>query len=154
VATAPAPQQSDAGPRALAIQGQAFKEVADEADRYGLHLETLQAQDALNKLRTRRDDLTYGQNGFMQVKGGDVIKKDRPGGPLLGDYRTKFAAVSDDLAKSLGPRGRMMFNQRAAAEMTGFSSDIMKHSIAQTEFYNVAVDKDTQQQALAQAARF
>jgi hypothetical protein len=154
VASVAAPQQSDAGPRALAAQGQALTETAAEVDRFGLHIETLQAQDALNQLRARKDDLTYGQQGFMQVKGGDVIKKDRPGGPLLDDYSTKFRAVSDDLAKNLGPRGRMMYNQRAAAELTGFKSDIAKHSIQQTEFYQVAVDKDTQQQALAQAARF
>jgi hypothetical protein len=120
----------------------------------GLHLDTLQAQDAVNRLRSRKEDLTYGQNGFMQVKGGEVINPNRPGGPLLDDYKARFQAVSDDVSKSLSPRAREMFQARSDAEFTSFKGEIGRHSLQQTEQFNIAVDKDTQQQTLAEAARY
>lgn len=154
VASAAPAQQSDAGPRATAVMGQQFNEAAAEVDRYGLHLDTLQAQDALNQLRSKKDDLTYGAQGFMQVKGGDVIKKDRPGGPLLDDYSSRLQAVSDDLTKNLGPRARMMYNERAAGEMLGLKSDIAKHSIQQTELYTKSVFASGNAQDTSDAVRY
>lgn len=154
VASAAPALQSDAGPRATAIAGQQINEVAAEVDRYGLHLETLQAQDALNQLRAKKDDLTYGQGGFMQVKGGDVINPNRPGGPLLTDYSGRFQAVSDDLVKNLGPRARQMYNERAAGEMLGLKSDIAKHSLQQTELYGKSVFASGNAQDTSDAVRY
>lgn len=154
VASVAAPQQSDAGPRALAAQGQAFTDVAAEVDRFGLHIETLQAQDAINQLRSKKDDLTYGPQGFMTVKGGDVVNPNRPGGPLLDDFKSRFQAVSDDLSKNLGPRARQMYNERAAIEATGLKSDIAKHSIQQTELYGKSVFASGNAQDTSDAVRY
>lgn len=154
VASAPVPQVSDAGVRAQLVAAQQDKELAAETDQYALHLDTLQAQDALNKLRSKREDLTYGQQGFMQVKGGDVINANRPGGPLLDDYKARFQAATDDTGKDLSPRARQMFNERASTEMTAFKGEIGRHSLQQTEVFNVAVDKDLQTQTLAGAVRY
>lgn len=154
IASVAAPQQSDAGARALSVAGQEWKEAAGEFDRFGLHLETLQAQDAINQLRSRKDDLTYGPQGFMAVKGGDVINPNRPGGPLLDDYKSRFQAVSEDLAKNLGPRARIMFNEKAAAEATALKLDIGRHSVQQTELYGKSVFNSGNAQDTADAVRY
>lgn len=154
VASAPPPQYSDAGPRALMAQGEAFKEAAVETDRYALHLDTLQAQDALNQLRAKKGDLAYGPDGFMQVKGGAVVDKDRPGGPLLDDYKSRLQAVTDDISGKLSPRARMMFNPHASAEMTGYKTEIARHSVQQTEIWDKSVYNDATNRNLNDAVLY
>lgn len=154
VASAPVPQISDAGVNARLAAAQQDKELAAATDEYGLHLDTLQAQDALNTLRAKKEDLSYGQNGFMQVKGGEVINPNRPGGPLLDDYKARFQAVTDDTAKNLSPRARLMFNEKAAAEMTAFKGEIGRHSLQQTEVYQKSVFNSGNAQDTSDAVRY
>lgn len=151
---APAPQISDAGPRALYAAGQAAKEIGTAADEYGQHLDTVQAQDALNKLRAKKEDLTYGKDGFLNIKGGDVLKRGDDGSTMVDNYKLKLKSVSDDLGSGLSPRARMMFSMRAADEQTGMLADIGRHSVQQAEKYEVGVLKDGLGQDQTEAVRF
>lgn len=153
VARAPVPQMSMAGPEALAAAGQENRQLAQETDRYGLHLDTLQAQDALNRLRTKREDLTFGPQGFTQIKGGDVLKKDADGVAMLDSYRERFKAVADDISQGLSPQARQMFDPHAGVEQRGFMTAVGTHSVTQTEHFNTQVLKDGLAQDQAEASR-
>ena len=153
VTSVPAPQQSMAGPEALAATGQINERMAQETDQYALHLDTLQAQDALNRLRAKREELTFGDQGFTKIKGGDVIKPNAAGEPMLDSFKNKFQAVSDDIGRDLSPRARQMFDPHAGAEKQSFLAQVGTHQITETEHFGRETLKGGLAQDQAEASR-
>jgi hypothetical protein len=91
------------------------------------------AEDALNKLRERRLDLTYGEEkGFTKLQGGDVIKR-----PVTDEYPQMFQKEIEGISAGLaGKASRDKFNARAAAELNSYKGDVYRHVAQQTDkFY-------------------
>lgn len=92
-------------------------------------LEDLSVQNALNELETADMEMTYGDNGYLKVKGQKVLDT-----PLLKTmpeaYSQKIAAIS---AKLNSARARQMFEMRANRQKTHFISRLMQHVATQSE---------------------
>lgn len=139
-----APVVSDAPARAQAIIAQNEKELADDTEKFGASLDTTMAQDALNKLRAKRSDLTVGDNGFLKVRGSDVLKPGPDGRPIYNTMPERLQAQYDEIGGGLlSPRARRMFQTAAASEITGFKADLARHGLSESEKYQAAVFVDT-----------
>lgn len=102
-------------------------------------LDALAAENALNKLREKRVDLTVGPGkGFQHVTGGAVIAR-----PVLDEFPAEFGKVSSELAKGLSPGARARFQLAADREATGYKTDLLRHVAAQTEAFRSDVFKST-----------
>jgi hypothetical protein len=147
---------SDAGANALYRTGTQMKEFAAEIDRFGGILDETRAQDALNQLRAKRQELTYDpEKGFTRLKGGDVVKKNAEGRTVLDEMPASFKTASEEIGKHLlSPRARAMYQQKAFEEQVGYKKDLTTYVVDETRRYEVAVDKDTMGQAITQAAQF
>lgn len=97
----------------------------EEADR----LDGLAAENALNKLRERRVNLTVNpEEGFQRLQGGAVIER-----PVLDEFPASFQRSIDDISQGLSAGARKRFQSRASEQMTGFRTDLMRHVAAQTD---------------------
>lgn len=125
-------------------EAKAFEGVGAELAKWGDQIETTQAQDALNQLRAKRQELTTGEQGFLTVKGDGVLKKGPDGQTIYEAFPMQLQTYVNDSGSKLMGRARLLFNQAAAAEVTGFKADVAKHGLNETERYRGAVFKDTQ----------
>lgn len=114
--------------------------VLKETDR----LESLSAENALNKLRERRVELTLSpEKGFQRLQGGAVVEK-----PILDEFPAAFQGAIDEVGKGLSAGAQRKFQQRAAGELTGFRTDLLRHVAAQTDkfrsdVFNAAVSVES-----------
>lgn len=121
----PAPV-SDASVR---VANTVTKMAVEEAER----LSDAAANDALNKLKERRLDLTYGEEkGFTKLQGGAVVNR-----PVTDEYPQMFQKEIEGIGAGLkGQLARDKFNARANAELQSYKADVYKHVAAQTDkFY-------------------
>lgn len=126
------------------VEAEAFKTVGAEIGKFGTEIETTQAQDALNRLRNKREELTTGENGFLKVKGEGVLKKGPDGQTIYESFPQQFQTQVDEIGGGLmSPLSRKLFMQAASAESRGFKADVSKHGLGETEKYQGAVFKDT-----------
>jgi len=123
----------------------AMEGVGVEIAKWSDQLQTTQAQDSLNQLRARRQELTTGDNGFMKVQGGNVVNPVK-GASIYETFPTQFQGHADDIGSKLSGKAAMLYKQAMAAEITGFKSDVARHGLAEGEKYRGAVQKDTQLQ--------
>lgn len=126
-------------------QGRQTQELAVAIDRFGEGLDHTAAQDALNRLRERKTELTYDpEKGFMRIKGGDVLKNGPGGKPWMVEMPDAFKAASDEIGgKLLSPRARALYNEAASREMTSYKQSMAVHMAGESEKYEAAVYKDT-----------
>lgn len=105
-------------------------------------LEGIAAENALNKLRERRVDLTMAEGkGFQHVRGGAVIER-----PVLKEFPDAFNREIEQISMGLNTRrARERFQQKAQAEALGFRTDLMRHVAAQSEAFADATFKATVQ---------
>lgn len=148
-----APQESGVAAQTTAAAAQQIDRVADKIEDYSKILDTTQAQDAMNQLRKERQGLTYGDDGFQKVQGGDVLKPNAQGQSIIQSYNARLTAARDRISTNLTPRARMLFDARAADEETSFGKEILAHQMGESEKYQVAVFKDTQATLLTEAQR-
>lgn len=99
-------------------------------------------EDAFNQLRNTQLELTSGeQNGFVNLRGGDAIKK-----PLLKDYSSMFSGSAAQLAAGLdNDQQRQAFAQRANVAQSQFTQDILQHlyrenNVYQGQVFNATLD--------------
>lgn len=125
----------------------AMEGVGVEIAKWSDQLQTTQAQDSLNQLRARRQELTTGDNGFMKVQGGNVVNPaGGQGTSIYETFPTQFQGHADDIGSKLSGKAAMLYKQAMAAEITGFKSDVARHGLAEGEKYRGAVYKDLQAQ--------
>jgi|GEM_PF-2706903 len=125
----------------------AMEGVGVEIAKWSDQLQTTQAQDSLNQLRARRQELTTGDNGFMKVQGGNVVNPaGGQGTSIYETFPTQFQGHADDIGLKLSGKAAMLYKQAMAAEITGFKSDVARHGLAEGEKYRGAVYKDLQTQ--------
>ena len=123
-----------------------MKETAAAVEKWSVSLDTTAAQDALNQLRGQRQELTSGESGFMRVEGGKVQEKGKDGLTMFESYPQKLQSGMEAIGSKLSsPRAQKMFREAAAAELLGYKSDVSRHGLKQTEVYQGAVYKDTQE---------
>lgn len=144
------------GAEAQYRQGQQTQEFAATLDKFAGELDETAAQDALNKLRTKRAELTYDpEKGFRRIQGGDMVNGKGPGGqPWMKELPEGFQKEVDNIGSGLlSPRARALYQRAAGAETLAFGRDLAIYAGDQNEKYQTAVDKDTHQQILASAAQ-
>lgn len=137
---------SDAPGKALVQAGRDLQEVAADTEKWSLSLDSTMAQDALNKLRAKRSDLTVGEDGFLKVRGGDVLNKKGPDGQTIYDsYPQRLQTQYEELTanSNLSPRAKRMLANAASNEILGFKADLSRHGLSESEKYQAAVFVDT-----------
>jgi hypothetical protein len=123
-------------------------QITEMANREADRLNALQAEDALNKLAEKKLDLTYGQNGFANVRGGNVLS-----GKLTDTYPQQFNSAVDEIANGLANDAqRQLFKQHANKQLLGFKSDVIRHVVSESEKYDSQVQQGTFSVATEQAA--
>lgn len=122
------------------------------ADKFALTLDETAAQDALNQLRAKRQELTYDpEKGYQRFKGGAVTKPGPGGQPLLDELPAGLQAAADELGSGLSIRARKMYSDAATRETLGYRRDVAVHLANESEKYEAAVYKDTQLTNLSEA---
>lgn len=99
-------------------------------------LDALKAQDALNQIQQARLDLTMGEKGAYSVKAGGVLDPSYQSG-----FKSRFDTTVEGIMSSLTPAQRAKLTPHAKREGLGFQTDILRHSMAQTEEYKGLVEK-------------
>ncbi len=126
---------------AATAPGRALSDLGDQvgqmAEKEMARVDTLRAEDALNKLRRKQQDLTLGQEGFVNKKGEDAITK-----PLLPDYSGKFDEASAEISQGLSnQRQKDLFRQRADMVGLQFRDEVMRHVVREGDVYAEQVFK-------------
>lgn len=149
------PQESTGPASALYQQGAQTKELGAYIDQFGRSLDETAAQDALNQLRIKRQELTADpEKGFMRIKGGDVLQPGPSGKPWAVELPDQLRSASDEIsAKLFSPRAKAAFRMASAREQLAYKSDLVNHMQVQSENYQAAVYKDTGTALLAEAAQ-
>ena len=110
------------------------EKVKEETNR----LEDLSAQQELTALEKKRIELTYGDTGFTNVLGGDVLKR-----KLQDEVPAELdKAISAAEARLQSPRAKELFKLRAAGVRNGLSADVFRHVAAQTDHAFEQAEKD------------
>lgn len=117
------------------------EKVKEETNR----LEDLSAQQELTALEKKRIELTYGDTGFTNVLGGDVLKR-----KLQDEVPAELdKAISAAEARLQSPRAKELFKLRAAGVRNGLSADVFRHVAAQTDHAFEQAEKDQIETAIA-----
>lgn len=144
-----------AGAETLIQQGNQQQQTAGAIDQFGLSIEKAQAQDALNRLRVAKDDLTWGEkNGFMNMKAGDVLQKTGDGQAPMVSYTERLAAVSSDVSRNLTGRARKMYDDKAVGEIEGYRAGLLQYTMQQTEVFQKNVFAGAMKQIETESVRF
>lgn len=112
---------------AVARAGAATSQAGDEFFRLVKEEEkrvnTVRAEEAFNKHRDRQLDLTIGDDGFLNKRGGDAINQ-----PLLKDYAARLDQSTREIESELAnDEQRELFRRRAAVSGLQFREDLMRH---------------------------
>ena len=124
----PGPGPSDAGARGLQQASRDIAAGAEEIYRAQKieedRINTLRAEDAFTRVLEKKHDLTFGENGFVNLRGGDAVNK-----PLLPEYTKRLEAVERDISAGLAnDEQRMRFKQRVNVARVQFQEDILRHT--------------------------
>lgn len=111
----------------LGKEAQSMRALAKQEEQ---KLDALKAEEALNKIRQARLDLTMGEKGAYAVKGGGVLDTQYATG-----YKERLATVSAGVMAALSPAQQARLKPHADNEMLGFQSDVLRHSMTEAERY-------------------
>jgi len=107
----------------LMILGQAGQVLGQAMQKEQIKEDTLRAEDAFNQLQKKRLELTSGENGFSNIKGGNVANQ-----PVYKNYDEQFDQAVDEISQSLdNDDQRKRFGSRAAVSKTQYSVDLANH---------------------------
>lgn len=101
-------------------------------------LDALLAQDALNQIKQARLDLTMGEGGALTVKGGNVLDSN-----YSSRYKEQLDAKISGIMDGLSSGQRAKLKPYADGELRGMQSDILRHSMGETERYHGMVRQGT-----------
>lgn len=104
-------------------------------DLYGVYQKEKQKQDriaaegALNDLRTKQDELTIGEKGFVTIKGKNALDN-----KWQKDYTQQFDDYQGVLADGLqNDEQRQLFNERANVARVQYNENMLRHRMQETE---------------------
>lgn len=157
----PGVRQSIATPQDAfgAVQGERLQQIGDMgmrlAQQYRDDADQSRIDDALNQLRERELDYTYGeQDGYTRLKGVEALQ--RPSKKALSDeYTERYGLSIDEIEQSLGnDRQRALFRQRASERMTQFRGNLMNYEAQENQSYQLSVAEGTINTATREMASF
>jgi len=127
-------------PPSIDRSGAVFATIGEMVKREADQLEDVAAEDALNKLREKRIELTMGPDkGFQRLQGGAVVSR-----PVLDEFPAEFGKEIESIEGTLfSPRAKAKFRQRANSEASGYKADLLRHVASQTEKYRTDVFNST-----------
>jgi hypothetical protein len=136
-------QVSNVGANALVQGGGELQRVGLElerlAERERERFDTLRAEQAFNDLIAKRQDLTYGEQGFTKLNGQEALAEGSTR-KWLGQYNEAAQEIEKGLAND---RQKEMFRSRASVSSLQYREDIMRHLIAEQETYAQSVYQST-----------
>lgn len=93
--------------------------------------DTLAAEDAYNKLRTKQIDLTFGPNGIVNQKGAATVNRDLP-----AEYGGQLTASANELSNGLGnDNQRKLFSLRSATAQRQLQEHAFQHVARESDVY-------------------
>lgn len=108
--------------------------------------DTLRAEAAYTALRQKQIDLSFGDQGFTKIKGGDAQNQ-----PIMKDYGAQLDKTALDLSNGLDNEyQKKLFQSRAQVAGLQLREDIVRHISQQSDVYANDVFKskiDTEIQA-------
>lgn len=105
--------------------------ITSGAVAYGEQIDELQAETQLNKLRARELEMTRGENGYLNVRGGDVINTN-----MIDRFTKEHAGVVAELESELPTeQQRAKFRLRADASGTTFKAGLYSHAAGEIDTY-------------------
>ena len=114
--------------------GKVLSDLGQMIEQETAKVDDVVTQDALNKLKEKRAELTYGDSGFTKLKSGDAVKT-----PMVTTFGDRLNAEMESLSAGLNsPRAKLKFQQHAAQEMTGYKTDVMRHQATELEHFSQA----------------
>ncbi len=118
------------GQRAFQIAKDLQVDIQREADRAN----TLAAEDAFNKLLSKKHELTFSESdGFIYQRGEQAINRERP---LMADYGQRFERAAADIEGGLqNDEQRQRFRQRANVARASFDEDVWRHVARESDTY-------------------
>lgn len=131
--------QADTGfGRALQMGGDILdreaKTLSAMADREREKIDALKAEEALGKIKEARLNLTMGEEGAYSVKGGGVLDE-----AYATKYQSQLQTATDGVLATLTPAQQQKLQPHAQKELLGLRSDILRHSMAESESYRQTV---------------
>lgn len=101
--------------------------------------DALRAEDAFNQLRAKQIDMTFGKDGFANLKGGNAVNR-----PLLKEYGSEFDGAAAQLAGGLdNDYQRQLFTKRSQVAGMQMREDIARHVSHQSDVYADTVFKSS-----------
>jgi hypothetical protein len=122
------PMPSDTAETALAKEISQISDVMREIAEYN---DKIAAEDAQNQLMVQSNELSNGENGFSQIKSGNVMKQQ-----VYKNYSDRFNEAVNQISSSLGNDAqRRMFQRRADVVKIQYGNDLTNHIQKEQDAY-------------------
>lgn len=128
--------------------GKTISNVGDELWHEQNRLDTIKAEEAFNDLRRRQLDLTIGEKGFANLKGGDAVQP-----TYFPSYMTQFGRAVGEVAGTLtNDRQKELFKRRADVASVEFKGNLLNHAVQQSDAMAKATTQATVDTEIANIA--
>lgn len=115
----------------MAQSGAQLEQASHAALEAKVAVDSMRADDAFNQLRQKQMDMTFGKDGFANLKGGDAVNR-----PLLKDYGAAFDTTAAQLGNGLGnDLQKQLFQKRAQSAGLQLREDIGRHVMHEQNVY-------------------
>lgn len=108
--------------------------VAKEQDQ----MDDIRVEDAINKAKMSALELSKGDNGFVHVRGDNVVGK-----PVREDYSKRYKKSMDDIEKGLSPSQVPKFRRRQQPLNINFQGSLISHIGNEAKAYQEQTDAAT-----------
>lgn len=113
------------------LTGKVMQDIGAAMEAEAAKFEDLVAEDALNKLREKRVEMTYGKTGFGNVRGSQIVER-----PVMQEFPDALNREIEGIAGGLNSsRAKLKFQQAASRELTGYKTDLVRHVANETNTY-------------------
>ena len=120
-------------------QGRMIAEIGEMFSKESDRLASIQAEEGLNKIKQARLDLQMGEKGFLKLRGGDVVNR-----PILKEYPDQFKSQIDGIINQLpNSIAKSKLTEASKAEMLGFQSDLLRHSMVESDKHELSTANAT-----------
>lgn len=117
--------------QALVGAGNVLQQISADIERENLRADTLRAEDAFNQLRAKQMELTRGEDGFTNKRGGDAVNTD-----IVGEYGKRFDAATNEIAGTLtNDRQKALLRKRADIAGLEYRQDMLGHVTREKDSY-------------------
>lgn len=117
--------------QALTGVSNVLQQISADIERENLRADTLRAEDAFNQLRAKQMELTRGEDGFANKRGGDAVNTD-----IVGEYGKRFDAATNEIAETLtNDRQKALLRKRADIAGLEYRQDMLNHVTREKDAY-------------------